>query len=309
MKNKNCPKCGSRKVKKNGNKNGRQDYKCNSCNHRFQNDSREKSKTEKEMWKEYVFGKQTYEQLSSKYGKSWKTIQRIFDKNIEYKEIFYNENLVPTTTHIAIDVSYFWEDLPVLMIKSCAYKKVIYAKRIDKESIENYEKAIRYIEKKSRKVSWVVADWFKWLPELFWHIPFQMCHFHQVKIITRYLTRNPDLLPNQELLKIALLLKNSNKSIFLEMLDSRISKREWFIKEKTYAESGKNWWYTHKRTRSAYRSLRSNFKYLFVYQICGLPNTTNQLEWYFSPLKTKIWIHTGISKERKIKILWEILSK
>ena len=42
------------------------------------------------------------------------------------------------STYIVTDVSWFGKNLAVLMIKSCCYRKVIYAKIIDAESIEEY---------------------------------------------------------------------------------------------------------------------------------------------------------------------------
>jgi hypothetical protein len=37
-------------------------------------------------------------------------------------------------------------------------------------------------------------------------------------------------------------------------------------------------------------------------------NTTNMLEWYFRPLKAKIWVHCWLSRDRKIKLLFKLLA-
>ena len=39
-----------------------------------------------------------------------------------------------------------------------------------------------------------------------------------------------------------------------------------YLNERSYSEDNKRCWYTHKRLRQAYFSLRRNTKYLFVYQ-------------------------------------------
>ena len=46
---------------------------------------------------------------------------------------------------------------------------------------------------------------------MFADIPIQMCHFHQVAIITRYLTRKSKLEAGKELREIILSLTKSNK--------------------------------------------------------------------------------------------------
>jgi len=74
----------------------------------------------------------------------------------------------------------------------------------------------------------------------------------------------------------------------------------------------KKWHYTHKRIRSAYRSLKTNLPYLFTwydYIDLNIPNTTNSLEGTFSDLKNKIRVHAGLKKQRKMKLINELLNK
>ena len=66
------------------------------------------------------------------------------------------------------------------------------------------------------------------------------------------------------------------------------------------------WHYTHKRLRSAYRSLRLNLPYLFTYQKypeLNIPNTTNSLDGCFAYLKELVRVHRGSSRNLKNKIL------
>jgi len=55
---------------------------------------------------------------------------------------------VPRPSYFVTDVSWFGKKLAVLMIKSCCYKKVIYAKVIDKECIEEYAIGMDFIEQR-----------------------------------------------------------------------------------------------------------------------------------------------------------------
>jgi hypothetical protein len=61
--------------------------------------------------------------------------------------------------------------------------------------------------------------------KVFEDIPIQTCQFHQVKIVTKYLTRRPKTEAGQKLREIALCLKDSNEIGFttLNCLDGMFS--------------------------------------------------------------------------------------
>ncbi|MFZ2800557.1 MAG: hypothetical protein WAZ30_10065, partial [Syntrophorhabdus sp.] len=83
-----------------------------------------------------------------------------------------------------------------------------------------------------------------------------------------------------------------------------------FLKERTTDPIAGRWHYTHKRLRSAYRSLRQNLPYLFTYQKypdLNIPNTTNSLDGCFAYLKELVRVHRESRRELKIKIIEEIL--
>jgi len=86
---------------------------------------------------------------------------------------------------------------------------------------------------------------------------------------------------------------------------------EDFLKERTYADDGKHFHYTHKKIRSAYHSLKNNLPYLFTFQRypeLHMPNTTNTLDGYFSQMKKLLRVHNGLSEERRNKVVEEILN-
>lgn len=67
--------------------------------------------------------------------------------------------------------------------------------------------------------------------------------------------------------------------------------------------------YMRSRLRSAYLSLKRNMPLLWTFQenpTIGLPNTNNGLEGIFSDIKTKLRVHSGISKEHRKKSLANI---
>lgn len=139
-----------------------------------------------------------------------------------------------------------------------------------------------------------------------------MCHYHQKQIINRYLTTRPKLEASVELRKIVQFLCQTNKERFAHKLELWHKKWSVFLKERTVNPETGKWFYTHRRVKSAYRSLRINLPYLFTYKKypkLNIPNTTNSLDGYFSHLKDLVKLHRGIRKNLKLKIIDEIMSK
>lgn len=86
-------------------------------------------------------------------------------------------------------------------------------------------------------------------------------------------------------------------------------KYEDFLNEKTFLDD-KKWFYTHKKLRSAYRSLKTNLPFLFTFQKypeLNIPNTTNSIDGFFSKMKSLLQVHRGLKKERRFKVIQEIL--
>ena len=138
-----------------------------------------------------------------------------------------------------------------------------------------------------------------------------MCHFHQKRTLRRYLTNKPKLEASKDLKTIASKLKYSNEIRFTKALDIWYLKYKAFINEQTINIEIDKVFYTHQRTRSAYRSLVSNLPYLFSHKNhkkLSINNTTNLIEdGVFSPLKILIKIHRGLSKSLKLKLVDEYL--
>lgn len=169
-----------------------------------------------------------------------------------------------------------------------------------------YKKGIDELKTKGFIVLAIVCDGRKGLVNSFSTIPVQMCQFHQAAIIRRYLTKNPKLPASIELKSIVDLMKQTDKESFEGALCDWFVKWELFLKERTFnQETGKSF-YTHKRLRSAYRSLKNNLPWLFTWYDninLGIPNTTNAIDGHFADLKNKLRNHNGLSIERKKKFI------
>lgn len=200
-------------------------------------------------------------------------------------------------------------DFGVMVWRSPELKKNLHAKVVGSETVEEYRVGLKYLLDQGWRIKAIISDG-RGLGQDFFGIPVQMCHFHQVKIITKYLTKNPILTPNIELRALTLKLAKTDKESFTGWLAEWHKKHEEFLKEKTFnPETGKHH-FTHRRTRSAYFSLKRNLDYLFTfydYPELSIPNTNNSMEGTFSYIKKKVNIHNGLRKDRKIKLIFYLL--
>lgn len=169
-----------------------------------------------------------------------------------------------------------------------------------------YKKGIDELKGKGFVIVAIVCDGRKGLIKSFDDIPVQMCQFHQAAIIRRYLTKNPRLPASIELKNVVDLMKKTDKESFEGALSEWFLKWESFLKERTVNEETGKSFYTHKRLRSAYRSLKTNLPWLFTWYDnieLGIPNTTNSIDGHFADLKNKLRNHNGLSIERKKKFI------
>lgn len=194
----------------------------------------------------------------------------------------------------------------VVVIRDPHKKQNVYWEEIITESPLAYQLGIQDLQRRGFVVRALVIDGRKGVREAFPGIPIQMCQFHQLRIVTRYITLRPKLEAGQELRAIALTIPTSTEIEFVTRLSQWHSRWSEFLKEKTADPETKIWFYTHRRLRSAYFSLRRNIPYLFTYEKypeLDIPKTTNCLEGVFSHTKTALRIHRGLTQKRKRKLI------
>jgi len=211
-----------------------------------------------------------------------------------------------------MDTTYFGRCYGVMVFRDYNTSCNLYWKYLRYETIHAYQEGIDHLQSIGCRISGIVCDGRRGIFNSFGSIPIQMCQYHQTAIIIRYITQNPILEAGKELKKIIYTLCKSDKDTFTSILIYWHDKWADFLKEKSYNPITGKWHYTHRRIRSAYRSLMTNLPYLFTYlehSDLGIPNTTNSLEGVFSYLKTKLRAHAGLSHYRKIKCINQILLK
>ncbi len=258
------------------------------------------------IFNEYIWQRQTYTDLANKYDKSIKWVQTKLDE-VEVKSVVkINErNIV-----VVADVTFFSKQNGLCVFREPNLKKNLWWKFTDYERSKVYEQGKRHLEKNNFIIRAVILDGRRGVRRVFNDIPVQMCHFHQRQIVRRYLTNRPKLEASIELKKIVSTLANTDENIFTDKLNEWYKRWKTFLKEKTTNPETGKWCYTHKRVRSAYRSLKTNLPYLFTYQKypeLNIPNTTNSLDGFFNSLKSKLNVHRGLSRMRAKKVIVELL--
>jgi hypothetical protein len=206
-----------------------------------------------------------------------------------------------------MDTTYFGRKFGVMLFKDSITGQVLFKQYVKQESNELYLLGINEIRNRGIKIQGIVCDGRKGLLQSIATIPIQMCQFHQVAIIRRYLTRKPKMQASIELWRVTQCLTKTCKELFESRLLVWHKQWEPFLNEQKLDEKGKKR-YVHKKLRSAYRSLKTNLAWLYTWDIhrsLNLPNTTNALDGQFADLKNKLRNHNGLSMPRKQKFIDE----
>lgn len=209
------------------------------------------------------------------------------------------------------DCTFFERACGYIIFRVPKLKRNIYVSPVMSETIYEYQKGRIKIQDQGFVIRAITLDGRPGVRSLFSDIPVQMCHFHQKQIIRRYLTGNPKLEAGIELKTITDTLASTNEKIFTLKFMAWYDKWDSFLKERTTDMFTGKWHYTHKRVRSARRSIKNNLPYLFTYlkyPKLNIPNTTNSLDGSFSWLKQDVNIHRGMTRDNRNKIIEYLLN-
>ncbi|MDR0230838.1 MAG: hypothetical protein LBI82_01820 [Dysgonamonadaceae bacterium] len=207
---------------------------------------------------------------------------------------------------VIMDTTYFGRCFGVMVFKNSLDGVVLHKHYVRYETNALYLAGISEISRRGIDIQAIVCDGRQGLFGLFGDIPMQMCQFHQIQIVQRYLTRKPKTQAAIELKKLTLKLTKQTKEEFVNSLNNWYLRWSDYLNKRSKSLSTGKTYYTHKRLRSAYLSLKRHLPYLFVFQDnkeLMIPNTTNALDGQFSDLKNKLRNHNGLSKARKMKFI------
>lgn len=239
--------------------------------------------------------------MGKKHNCSKRTVQRKIDLYTVSSPSKKARSVVVLT-----DTTYWGRSFGVMLFKDAITKENLLKYYVKTETNTLYIEGIKELQSRGFTIVAIVCDGRKGLIKSFKNIPVQMCQFHQAAIIRRYITKNPKLQASKELKSIVDLIKQTDKESFHGALETWFNKWESFLNERTInPETGKSH-YTHKRLRSAYRSLKNNLPWLFTWYDnieLNIPNTTNAIDGHFADLKNKLRNHNGLSLVRKMKFI------
>lgn len=280
-------------------------YKCKDCVRRFSGGVR---RDKSQVITDYVEGKQTLNQLASKYGVSSKTISRDLRGMRYVQKISKDKEMT-----IQMDTTYWGRNFGLMVIKDALRKKILWRKYVTHETIADYVEGVRWLKSQGFKVYGAVIDGMRGLAQAL-PFPVQLCQFHQMLIVRRYLTQEPELDASKELLELVNTITKMDKESFVGAFGEWYERNRDVVNERSHDRRIKRKTppYMRPRLRSAYLSIKRNMPLLWTFYDrpeLGIPNTNNGLEGVFSDIKTKLRVHSGISREHRKKLIDEYLSR
>lgn len=258
------------------------------------------------MWRQYRDEKRTVAQLAQQYGCSTKTILRRLNQVKKQNHFAIHESV-----NVVMDTTYFGRDFGVMLLLDSMSKQVLSASIVKHETVQLYHQEVQKLIDKGISIQSIICDGCKGLPQIFADYPVQLCQFHQIQTVTRYLTRKPKSQAACELRELALTLTKCDFATFQAALNRWFEQHKSYLNERSHnAETGKSH-YTHKRLRSAYFSLKRNLPLLFTfeqYPELVIPKTSNLAESHIARLKDVLRCHRGLNREHKIQFIMDYLS-
>ena len=207
-----------------------------------------------------------------------------------------------------MDTTYWGRGFGVMLFKDDITKENLLKYYVKTESNALYRQGVEELKSLGYTILAIVCDGRRGLIQSFQNTPVQMCQFHQAAIIRRYLTSSPKMSASVELKAIVSMMPHTDRESFEGGINAWYNHWIEFLNERTTNEETGKSFFTHKRLRSAFRSLKTNMKWLFTwydFMDLNIPNTTNAIDGHFADLKNKLRNHNGLSLERKRKFIDE----
>ena len=251
--------------------------------------------------------------LALQVGSSPSTLRRRFHEYLDVPPSIHKAEEL-TDIYLKVDATHFKKYGCLIVCK--AGSRIIYYSWHASENLVAYLEIFNRLKYMGYRVKAVTSDKHGSIVSAvklsFQDIPHQYCTVHIQRLCTSLITRNPQ---TEAGVKLKEIVSKVNR------IQGKHEKEEWqkqfrqfahdymdIMKQRTYMrrEDGtKTWWYTHKNLRHAFIFLRNSESNMFFYLEDGnLPKDTNGLEAEFTHLKSKLRIHRGLKRERRINFLY-----
>ena len=246
-------------------------------------------------------GKRTKDQLGDDVGRTARTITKLLDAVPLPEKVHHPRSVV-----LVADATYFGREYGVLVARDPNAHENLYVTELRHETKLEYLLLRKALEKLGYVIEAVVLDGRRGIPKVFDGIPLQICQYHQWQIVRRALTTRPKLDSHKALLAIArLIAKGTEETMRAMLVEFEGAYRTELTEKHVCSHCGKPV-YTHRKLRSAYRSLTTNLPLLYTYQKypdLKIPNTTNSLDGTWNALKTHVNVHRGLRLDRRFKVI------
>ena len=317
FKKKRCWSCGSLDVIKWGKRDNKQRYKCGNCGILYTANNKSVSLANKFVWfKSWVAGRQTLSQVAKASGYSERTLKRYFDKYLSEAPVF---NVRPSeTVNLLIDATYFSNNLCLVLYRDNTIKYTQLYRLTDGEWYEEIKEDLENLISLGVQIESITCDGHKALLKAIRkacrHVIIQRCLVHIQRMCRIWLTMRPKSHAGTELRTIVSRLHtiktHEQKNYWLASLVKWHREHENYLKEKSYAQTGR-YWYKHKLLRRSFTVIRRALPDMFHYlDNDKIPKSTNGLESFFGHLKSHITVHRGLTQQhRKNFIKWYLYFK
>ena len=216
----------------------------------------------------------------------------------------------PRAVNLICDATFYGkrkDKLGTLVFMDSITHEILIWKHIQTERVDDYKYLLVELLNLGYTILSVTIDGKRGVNSVFKDYPVQMCHFHQKRIIQRYITLHPKLEASQELKKIMTRLKYSDENRFTKALDIWYIKYKSFLDEITIHPDSQKSSYTHKKLVAAYRSIRNNLPYLFTYKNYKNINISNYKSAFSKDINTGeiqgLLVDEGLNPAGFVKIL------
>lgn len=213
---------------------------------------------------------------------------------------------------IQMDTTYWGRNFGLMVIKDAYRNKILWRKYVKYETIADYVEGVYWLREHHFTIYGIVIDGLRGLAEALKIYPIQHYQFHQMMTIRHYLTGNPDIEASKKLLSLVNNMTKMNKESFIEAFDRWYLTYKEVLNERVHDRRIKTPPYMRPKLRSAYFSIKRNMKRLWTfydYTDRIIPNTNNGLESIFADIKSKVRVHSGLTRAHRMKLIDEYISR
>ena len=139
-------------------------YKCKDCGKQFIDGKR---RDKSQVITDYVEGKQTLQQLASKYKVSERTIRR----DLENMRFVRKKARCKEVT-VQLDTSYWGRRFGLMVIKDALRNKILWHKYVCNETVSQYMEGISWLRSQGFKIYGAVIDGMRGLAQALYPIPY-----------------------------------------------------------------------------------------------------------------------------------------